>query len=72
MRFRVHSEFGVELMIDVQETKQMKTKAIFHSELRQEVFFFKNSMIQQQRVFTQLYLYLHILFPSRSVLSDSF
>ena len=62
MRFRVHSEFGVELMIDVQETKHMKTKAIFHSELREEVFFFKkNSMIQQQRVFTQLYSYVYIL-----------
>ena len=43
MRFRVHSEFGVELMIDVQETKHMKTKAIFHSELREEVFFFKKT-----------------------------
>ena len=63
MRFRVHSEFGVELMIDVQETKQVKTKAIFHSELREEVFFFKNSMIQQPRVFTQLYSYLYILLP---------
>ena len=43
MRFRVHSEFGVELMIDVQETKHMKTKAIFHSELREEVFFLKKT-----------------------------
>ena len=30
-------------MIDVQETKHMKTKAIFHSELREEVFFFKKT-----------------------------
>ena len=73
MRFRDHSEFGVELMINVQETKQVKTKAIFHSELREKVFFFKKLHDSATKsIYSVILVFIYPPPLSRSVLSDSF
>ena len=54
-------------MIDVQETKHMKTKAIFHSELREEVFFLKKTPWFSNKEYLLSYTRMYISSSSASL-----